>query len=89
MKVKSAAAARRAGFILLALAACILTPTASARTLAGGLSASVKDNQPAIEVLSNRADLISGGDALVRVDLPDRVDPATVQVSLNGADVTW
>jgi hypothetical protein len=88
MKVKSAAAARRAGFILLALAACILTPTASARTLAGGLSASVKDNQPAIEVLSNRADLISGGDALVRVDLPDRVDPATVQVSLNGADVT-
>ena len=35
-----------------------------------------------IEVLSNRADLISGGDALVAVD------PANARVSLNGRDIT-
>src|SRR4051794_41179241 len=35
-----------------------------------------------IKVLSNRADLISGGDALVRVT------PANAKVTLNGADVT-
>ncbi|MET7332919.1 DUF6351 family protein [Nonomuraea sp. NPDC005650] len=37
----------------------------------------------AVEVLSNRADLVSGGDALVRV-----TGSARVQVELNGADVT-
>jgi hypothetical protein len=41
-----------------------------------------------IEVLSNRADLISGGDALVAVKLPDGIDPATVQVTLDGDDVS-
>jgi hypothetical protein len=41
-----------------------------------------------IEVLSNRADLISAGDALVAVSLPDGVDPATVQMTLDGADVS-
>jgi hypothetical protein len=39
-------------------------------------------------VLSNRADLVSGGDALVQVVLPGRVDPATVRVSVDGRDVT-
>ena len=43
---------------------------------------------PSIEVLSNRADLISAGDALVRVNLPDGSDPATVTVSDDGRDVT-
>ena len=37
-------------------------------------------------MLSNRADLISGGDALVSVDL--RADPRAVRVELNGADIT-
>lgn len=41
-----------------------------------------------IVVLSNRADLISGGDALVEVKLPDTVDPAAVRVELNGDDIT-
>jgi len=44
--------------------------------------------QAQLLVLSNRADLVSGGDALVQVVLPDRVDPASVRVSLNGHDVT-
>jgi hypothetical protein len=41
----------------------------------------------AIRVLSNRADLISGGDALVAIDL-GLADPATVQVLLNNRDIT-
>lgn len=39
-----------------------------------------------IKVLSNRADLISGGDALVEVDLPTR--SRDVRIYLNGDDVT-
>ena len=41
-----------------------------------------------IEVLSNRADLISGGDALIAVDLPAGVDPSGVQVTAGSRDVT-
>ncbi len=41
-----------------------------------------------IQVLSNRADLISGGDALVRVALPPRKDASGVRVSVGGRDVT-
>jgi Tannase-like family of unknown function (DUF6351) len=41
-----------------------------------------------IDVLSNRADLVSGGDALVQVVLPRHVSPAQVRVDLNGQDVT-
>jgi hypothetical protein len=41
-----------------------------------------------INVVSNRADLISGGDALVEVVVPSDISTADVRVSLNGADVT-
>src|SRR5213596_3197339 len=41
-----------------------------------------------IKVLSNRADLISGGDALVEIVLPAGVDPASVRVDVDGRDVT-
>ncbi|MFL6238903.1 MAG: DUF6351 family protein [Actinomycetes bacterium] len=44
--------------------------------------------QLAIQTLSDRSDLISGGDALARVTLPTGVDPAAVRVLLNGVDVT-
>jgi Tannase-like family of unknown function (DUF6351) len=39
-------------------------------------------------VLSNRADLISAGDALVAVRAPRSVDPSTIRVSVDGRDVT-
>ncbi len=39
-----------------------------------------------IEVLSNRADVISGGDALVRVVRPDDAAAATVKVTVGGQD---
>ena len=42
----------------------------------------------AIQVLSNRADLISGGDALVQIVVPPDVATPNVRVALNGTDVT-
>jgi hypothetical protein len=44
--------------------------------------------QASIEVLSNRGDLISAGDALVAVDLPPGTDARTVRVSVGSRDVT-
>ena len=46
--------------------------------------ASARVQTPIIHVLSNRADLISGGSALVAIDLPRRTDPDRVRVYLNG-----
>jgi hypothetical protein len=89
MKCTSVAAARLAGLFLLVLAGSIVIPAASGQTLAAGATANGGNGGlPQLVVLSNRADLISGGDALVQVVLPDRVDPASVHVSLNGTDVT-
>lgn len=41
-----------------------------------------------LAILSSRADMVSGGDALVEVVLPDGIDAAEVRVTLNGEDVT-
>src|SRR3954454_4883322 len=41
-----------------------------------------------IDVLSNRADLISAGDALVAVSYPDGVDPSTIRMRLGTQDIT-
>jgi hypothetical protein len=42
----------------------------------------------AVKTVSNRADLISAGDALVEVVLPRGTNPQRVRVALNGQDVT-
>ena len=41
-----------------------------------------------IRVLSNRADLVSGGDALVAIDVPAGVRASQVKVTVGGRDVT-
>ena len=41
-----------------------------------------------LRVLSSRADMVSGGDALVRVDLAAGVAAADVKLTVNGADAT-
>jgi hypothetical protein len=46
------------------------------------------DHGGEIVVLSNRADLVSDGDALVEVVLPDGVDGDAVWVAFDGADAT-
>lgn len=51
-----------------------------------GASAGPAPAGPMVKVLSNRADLISGGDALVEVVLPPAASAATV--SVDGRDVT-
>jgi hypothetical protein len=43
---------------------------------------------PSISVLSNRADIVSGGDALVQVLPPAGTDASATTVDLNGSDVT-
>src|SRR4051812_50175757 len=57
---------------------------AVARPAAGG----DRQNQPLeIRTLSNRADLVSGGDVLVEIVLPRRTRPDAVQVELNGREI--
>src|SRR5437764_1219991 len=59
-----------------------------AAVLACSLTTSALAASPEIIVLSNRADLISGGDALVQINLPTAVKPALgVKVALNGAPI--
>src|SRR5437763_5897783 len=52
--------------------------------------AQANDNLTEIRVLSNRADLISGGDALVEILLPAKAKarPDQVKVDVDGRDVT-
>lgn len=82
---------------LTRLVARLITASALlALVVFGSLGAGAKTVSPpipsgnlvTIRVLSNRADLIGGGEALVGVFLPRGVDPATVTVALNGKDVT-
>ena len=55
---------------------------------AGSTAAASTQVPPVIEVLSNRADLLSGADALVEVHLPDGTQPLDVRVELDGRDIT-
>ena len=67
-----------------------LLAVALGAALVVGASASpaVAADRLSIDVLSNRADMISGGDALVAVDLPAGTDASQVDVTNNGEDVT-
>src|SRR5213596_2097474 len=71
---------RRAARVALASALCI--------GCTAGPAAAASTHGIRIDVLSNRADLISGGDALVAVDLPDGTQTDEVSVSANGRDAT-
>ncbi|HSL66308.1 MAG TPA: DUF6351 family protein [Gaiellaceae bacterium] len=74
----------QARWLAVGLGACALAAT----TLSGSAVASTSEagGVGEITVLSNRADLISGGDALVSVDL--LANPRAVRVELNGNDIT-
>src|SRR5258708_1903643 len=61
--------------------------------VAGGSGAYNAATTPAalplqINILSNRADLISGGDALVQIVIPSGVSPSSVKVTLGSNDIT-
>ena len=83
------------------LAACLATPTLAVWVLAGcgggttevpaATPAAAQSNLPPfnfeIRTLSNRADLISDGNALVEVSVPKNVPMKKVTLTLNGVDV--
>lgn len=55
----------------------------------GGMTAfATKISPPQINVLSNRADLVSGGDALVEVTVADGAEVDDIRVELDGRDIT-
>ena len=53
-----------------------------------GVTPAIAAAVPTVEVLSNRADMISAGDALVAVDLPAGTDARKVRVTAGSRDVT-
>ncbi len=71
--------------IALALSAVLALSLAS---WSGGAQAAPSSRTMSIEVLSNRADLVSGGDVLLAVPVPAAVDPARVRVLVGDRDVT-
>ncbi len=76
---------------LLALGVLVLPAAPVAASQVPGATAA-RAPQPVrtltIEVVSTRADLVTAGDALVSVPLPDGLDPRLVRVSVGGQDVT-
>ncbi|MEP9363418.1 DUF6351 family protein [Nocardioides sp. CN2-186] len=71
--------------LLLVLVAPLLatTPVGPTATASPG-----RPGHLTVEVLSNRADLVSAGDALVAVRVPQGVRPADVRVTVGDRDVT-
>ena len=70
---------------LVTLGLCALAVSGTAAATGGPKGGTHAIRQ--ITVLSNRADLISGGDALVAIDL-GRSRASSIRVTLNGSDVT-
>src|SRR4051794_24085583 len=65
--------------LVLALFASVLAVSSNAAASGDGVS---------ITTLSNRADLISGDDALVQIGVPSGASASDLTVRVNGADVT-
>src|SRR6266511_5946041 len=81
--------AREGVAVLAAVVVCALAAMLpSAAVPAAGAKVPAAAAAMKINVLSNRADLISDGDALVRIVVPGGVDPSSVKVDVGGRDVT-
>jgi hypothetical protein len=81
------------GALTLAIAAvlCMAGSAAAARhsgATAAGPAAAKPSSYVKLTVLSNRADLLSGGDALVEVLPQGKVDMTAVRIDVDGRDVT-
>lgn len=57
-------------------------------TVATGTAHSAEAEGMQVKVLSGRADLVSGGDALVEIVLPGNTDPAKIRVDVAGRNLT-
>jgi Tannase-like family of unknown function (DUF6351) len=72
--------------LAVAASALIVTPGTSAAAVSSGPGAA---SRLAIMTVSNpRPELVSGGQVLIRIDVPEGIDPQAVQVSADGRDVT-
>ena len=85
-RMHASAMGHRARTILLALATTLAVLVAGLAT--GGAPAVASGGNVTIAVLSNRADLISGGDALTQVTVPAGASAASAIVTVNGRRVS-
>jgi hypothetical protein len=70
------------GVIAAAAAIVVAVPPALASSPGTGRPA------PGVTVLSGRPDMVTGGDALVRIDVPGGIAPHRVRIVAGGSDVT-
>ena len=66
----------------------VVAAVAAVLLLSPAAASAAKRGTLGIDVLSNRADIVSAGDALVAVDLPSGVAASAVRVTDDGRDVT-
>src|SRR5689334_8337309 len=66
----------------------VLVMAACAAALLAAAPADARMAPPKIKVVSNRADLVSGGDAYVRVTLPRRVKASRLRLTAGRRNVT-
>jgi hypothetical protein len=74
--------------MLMVLLATVVPIAATAQVTPAGADARESSSVVVIEVLSGRGDLVSGGDALLRVTAPDGTSVTDLQVAVDGRDVT-
>lgn len=79
---------RRSFAVRSLLTAALVTGLAATVPVAAEAAKPKPAKKISIEVLSSRADLVSGGSALVAINLPDRKSAKQVQVSVGDDDVT-
>lgn len=78
---------RRGGVLAAAAAVAVIVPLTGATTAPAAPTAP-RPGPVEISVLSGRPDTVTGGDALVRIDVPVNVPVHRVRVAADGVDVT-
>src|SRR5580700_3478352 len=73
---------------LAAVSAVALLAAPSAAQAAGPSNSGPPGRLALVTVSNPRPELVSGGEVLVRVDVPQHTSPASVRVSADGRDVT-
>jgi hypothetical protein len=79
---------RIAGVFALACTSVFVAGCGSSERVDERLTGGSAEGAPTIAVLSNRSDMISGGDALVELQLPADAAEQDLRVSLNGVDIS-
>jgi len=74
--------------LLLMSRVALIAAVAFAQAVVLPASVNAQDRGLRLSAVSSRPELVTGGDVLIRVDLPAGAATGGVRVSLNGADVT-